>query len=221
MEFRMARGDLRLMLWLVCLLPWSAGCAGPLPYESWRLGFLAPKYMEVWIETADVVDIHDRAFRHAMSGVASIRLPKDLSGNPKGWPHHPGMGAGKQVMGADVPRLIYVRWQSMVEPQTYEAFIVIPKAIQEEMPKGEKAFCDFDTKWITDYRKILTVGLAPGGVAKVWLMGACLDAIDVARVQGEVVKRGPYGGKSGGKHRPLSDTAKAYVEKYGIPYGSW
>ncbi|MDH0749864.1 hypothetical protein N5D61_26425, partial [Pseudomonas sp. GD03842] len=23
-----------------------------LPYDAWRLGFLAPNYMEVWIETA-------------------------------------------------------------------------------------------------------------------------------------------------------------------------
>jgi hypothetical protein len=206
---------------LLCLLPWVAGCADRLPYNAWYLGLLAPNYMEVWIETADAVDIHNRVFRRAMDGVAAMSSPKDFKGNPRGWPKTPGMGKGKYVIGADVPRLIYVRWQSIVEPETYQAFIVIPEAIQKEMLKGEKAFCDFDTKWITDYRKMLTVGLAPGGVAKVWLMGACLDAIDVARVQGEVVKRGPYGGKSGGKHRPLSDTAKAYVEKYGIPYGSW
>jgi hypothetical protein len=217
----MARGDLRLTLWLVCLLPWSAGCAG-LPYDSWRLGLLAPSYMEVWIETADVVDINDRVFRGAMSGIAAIRSSKILiKGHADGWPDRPGAGAGKQVTGADVPRLIYVRWQSQVEPQTYEAFIVIPKAIQEEMLKGEKTFCDFDRKWITGYCNVLSVGLAPGGVSKTWLMGACLKPIDVARVQGTVVKRGPYGGKSGGKHRPLSDTARAYVEKYGVPYGSW
>ena len=58
-------------------------------------------------------------------------------------------------------------------------------------------------------------------IAKVWLMGACLSAIDVARVQGTVVKKGPYGGKSGGQHRPLSETSRAYIEQHGIPYGSW
>ncbi|WP_236209790.1 DUF2931 family protein, partial [Pseudomonas tohonis] len=122
---------------------------------------------------------------------------------------------------ADVPRLIYVRWQSLVEPQTYEAYIVIPETARQAMLKGEKAFCKADAKWITDYRNMLTVGLAPGGIAKVWLMGACLPAIDVARVQGSVVKLGPYGGTSGGKHRPLSAISQAYIEKHGIPYGSW
>ncbi|MNN96643.1 hypothetical protein D3C81_2156710 [compost metagenome] len=69
---------------------------------------------------------------------------------------------------------------------------------------------------------MLTVGLAPGGIAKVWLMGACLSAIDVARVQGTVVKKGPDGGQSGGQYGlPLEPASKAYIEKYGIPYGSW
>jgi hypothetical protein len=211
----------RRVFWLLCLLPWLVGCSNRLPYHAWYLGFGVPDYMEAWIETADAVDIHDRVFRRAASGLPSIQSPKNLNGNSRGWTKHPGMGSGKHVIGADVPRLVYVRWQSMVEPQTYEAYIVIPKATQQAMLKGEKTFCAADAKWITGYRKAITVGLAPGGVAKVWLVGACLKPFEVTRVQGEVVKRGPYDGKSGGKHRPLSDTAKAYIEKNGVPYGSW
>ncbi len=206
------------------LMLWLAGCASGahrLPYDSWRLGLFAPNYMEVWIETADAVDVQDRVFRRSMSGIAAINTPKNLKGDPRGWPKEPGAGAGKQVLGAGLPRLIYVRWQSLAEPQTYEAYIVIPEATRQAMIKGEKAFCQADAKWITDHRKMLTVGLAPGGIARVWIMGPCLSAIDVARVQGTVVKLGPYGGKSGGQHRPLSATSKAYIEKYGIPYGSW
>ncbi|VVO11783.1 hypothetical protein PS712_03514 [Pseudomonas fluorescens] len=199
-----------------------AGCTNRLPYDSWRLGLYAPNYMEVWIETADAVDIHDRVFRRAMSGVAGIDTPKSLKPHPGGWGERPGAGAGKQVLGADVPRLIYVRWQSLVEPQTYEAYIPIPKATQMAMLKSERTYCHFDGKWITGYRKALTVGLAPGGIARVWVMGACLKPIDVARVQGTVVKEGPDLGRSGGRYAlPLGPSSKAYIEKYGIPYGSW
>jgi len=211
---------------LCCVVVWLSGCAtgaGRLPYDSWRLGLFAPNYMEVWIETADAVDIHDRAFRRAMSGVAG-NSPKNLKGDPRGWPKPPGpgAGAGKHVLGADLPRLLYVRWQSLVEPQTYEAYIVIPEATQQAMLKGEKAYCKADGKWITDYRNMVTVGLAPGGIARVWLGGACLKPIDVARVQGEVVKVGPSGGQNDGRYAlPLKPAAKAYIEKYGIPYGSW
>ena len=209
------------LLWLLLCLGGCANSANQLPYDSWRLGLGAPSYMEVWIETADAVDVHDRVFRRAMSGVAAINSPENLKGEPRGWPDRPGAGAGKQVLGADLPRLIYVRWQSLVEPQTYEAYIVIPETIRQAMVKGERAYCKFDGKWITGYRDVLTVGLAPGGITKSWLMGACLKPIEVARVVGSVVKEGPYGGTSSGRHRPLSDTSKAYIEKYGIPYGSW
>jgi hypothetical protein len=46
--------------------------------------------------------------------------------------------------------------------------------------------------------------------------------LDVARVQGTVVKEGPDLGRSGGRYAlPLEPSSKAYIEKYGIPYGSW
>jgi hypothetical protein len=202
-----------------------AGCTGSphrLPYDAWYLGLFAPNYMEVWIETADAVDVHDRVFRRAMSGVAAINTPKNLQRNRLGWPQYPGAGAGKHVRGADLPRLIYVRWQSLVEPQTYEAYIPIPEATRQAMVKGERAFCSFDGKWITDYRYMLTVGLAPGGVTKTWIGGPCLPPVEVARVVGEVVKVGPSGGRSGGRYAlPLEPSSKAYIEKYGVPYGSW
>ncbi|CAI8763080.1 DUF2931 family protein [Pseudomonas sp. IT-P253] len=209
---------------LLVLTLFLAGCtysSNRLPYDAWYLGFFARNYMEVWIETADAVDIHDRVFRRAMSGVAAINTPKNLKGNPRGWPDVPAAGAGKHVLGAGLPRLIYVRWQSLVEPQTYEAYIPISEATRQAMIKGERVYCDFDGKWITDYRYMLTIGLAPGGVTKTWIGGPCLLPIEVARTVGTVVKEGPYDGTSGGRHRPLSETSKAYVEKYGVPYGSW
>lgn len=192
-----------------------------LPYDAWRLGFSAPNYMEVWIETADVIDMQGNVYRRAMSGVSAIQTPPNNSGHPKGWPAKPGWGKGKYVKGADLPKKIYVRWQSLVEPQTYQVTIDIPESTREIMRKEEKVFCAFDGKWITDHREALVIGLAPGGIAKVWVIGPCLPAIEVTRVQAEVDPRGPYEGESGGKHRPLSAVSKTYVEKFGVPYGSW
>ncbi|WP_095054252.1 DUF2931 family protein [Pseudomonas sp. Irchel s3b2] len=189
--------------------------------EAWFLGFGVPDYMEVWIETADVVDIRERVFRRAGSGIASIQTPNNNKGSPAGWPDSPASGKGRNVTGADLPRLIYVRWQSLAEPQTYEAYIVIPESAREIMRKPEKAFCRFGAEWITERRDNMGIGLAPGGIAKVWLGGACLKSVEIARVVGTINPKGPYEGKSGGKHRPLSEVSKAYIEKFGIPYGSW
>ncbi len=209
-----------------------AGCANSdhrsLPYEDWSLRFFSLDYMEVWIETADVVDVKGRVFRGAGSGIPAGSYPRPFSegipdhfkGNPRGWPEHPG-GKGRFVRGADLPRLVYVRWQSMAEPQTYEAYIEIPESARKSMLKGGRTFCRADGKWITDYRDMVIIGLAPGGIAKVWLGGQCLLSTEVTRVQGTINPEGPYGGKSNGKHRPLSEESKAYVDKFGIPYGSW
>ncbi|WP_259648070.1 DUF2931 family protein, partial [Pseudomonas syringae] len=94
----------------------------------------------VWIETADVVDIQDHVFQRAMSGTASILTPPNNSGDPRGWPKRAGIGKGKHVTGADLPKQIYVRWQSLAEPQTYLMVIKIPEATREIMRKGEKVF---------------------------------------------------------------------------------
>ena len=209
----------------LCLGLVLAGCVHvvgrSLPYESWWLGFGAPSYMEVWIETADAVDIQGHVFRRAMSGVASIQTPPNFKGLPAGWPARPGGGKGKDVHGADLPKLIYVRWQSLAEPQTYEVYIEIPESTRQLMLKEEKGYCAARGKWLDDYRNVLTIGLAPGGIAKAWIMGPCLPPVEVTRVQGSVVRVGPYDGTSGGKHRPLTETSKAYIERFGIPYGSW
>ena len=69
-----------LLLWLLLCLVGCANGANQLPYDSWRLGLGAPSYMEVWIETADAVDVHDHVFRRAMSGVAAINSPENLKG---------------------------------------------------------------------------------------------------------------------------------------------
>lgn len=199
-----------------------------LPYDAWSLRFFGPSYMEAWIETADAVDINERVFRGAGSGGVTTGYPRAFSkgipakfnGKPKGWAKHP-RGSGRRVTGADLPRLIYVRWQSLAEPQTYEAYIEIPESARNTMLQGEKTFCRADGKWITDYRDMLIVGLAPGGIAKVWLGGQCLLSTEVTRVQGTINPKGPYGGTSNGKHRPLSEESKAYIDQFGIPYGSW
>lgn len=212
---------LRVTLVALLLSGCSTANSGTLPYDAWRLGFGAPSYMEVWIETADVVDIQGHIYRRAMSGTASVATPANNKGDPKGWPKRPGWGAGKYVRGADLPKTIYVRWQSLVEPQTYKVAIEIPESTRELMRQGEKAFCSLDGKWRTAYRQGIAIGLAPGGIAKVWVTGPCLTPIEVARVVAKVDPRGPYEGTSGGKHRPLSAISSAYVEKFGVPYGSW
>jgi len=214
----MSRWFLAIVL-LLGLTGCQSGAANKLPYDAWYLGFLAPNYMEVWLEQANISDVNGLIFPRAMGGVVAMGQPESLSATAKGWPKRIGSGKGRYMTGLDLPYVVSLRWQSMVEPQTYHAAFLIPDWARKKMVERIPGQCP--SGYHFDYREALTIGLAPGGVVKVWIMGPCLDPIEVMTLQAEIEPKGPYGGKSGGKYRPLSPVVKSYVDKYGVPYGSW
>jgi hypothetical protein len=207
----------------------TSGTRGPLPYDAWRLGFFVPDYMEVWIETADTIGINGMGRIRVIGGYPSMGYPRAFSnghpevfrGDPKGWPERVGWGKGKYLKGADLPKQIYVRWQSLVEPQTYHTRIDIPESTREIMRKKENAFCRLTGKTEVQYREGIVIGLAPGGIAKVWVVGPCLTPVEVTRVQAKVDPTGPNDGESNGQYDPPSAESRAYIEKFGVPYGTW
>lgn len=184
-----------------------------LPYPAWYVGLAAPQHMEVWVETVDVIDQRGLVFFRVHGGVASY------TGQPKGWGN--GAGKSKPINNVDLPERIFLRWQSLVEPQAYKISIQIPQWVRDQMIKPEQAFCLWAGKWEEDYRDAITLGMAPGGIVKVWVGGSCLGYKEVGRYQAEVEPLGPYRGASKGKYIPLEPENKAYVEQHGIPYGSW
>ena len=223
---------MKTLLLTVSLLALLAGCANQaahdplrpppeLPYRTWEIGLLAPNYMEVWVESVDVLDQRGMGYYRVHGGVSSIQNPPDNRGDPKGWPARPGAGKTRPMTGIDLPEIVFVRWQSLAEPQTYRVRIDIPETIRQEMITSYPAFCHFDKQHIQDYRAVVTIGLAPGGIARAWLSGDCLEPLEIGRFVGSIHPKGPYDGTSGGQHRPLSSAAKAYVDTHDIPFGSW
>ncbi len=184
-----------------------------LPYPAWYIGFAAPKHMEVWVETVDVLDKRGLAFFRVHGGVASY------TGKVEGW--HQGVSGGKPINNVDLPDQLFLRWQSLVEPQAYKIKIQIPQWVRDEMVRPERVLCQWNQQWKTDYREIITLGMAPGGIVKVWVGGSCLGFTEVGRFKAEIEPLGPYRGASKGQYVRLEPENKAYVDQYGIPYGSW
>ncbi|MBU8977318.1 DUF2931 family protein [Lysobacter sp. MMG2] len=180
-----------------------------LPYDAWHLGVMVPAYMEAWVETVDVVDTRGLRFLGAYTG-----LPVQ-GRTTRGWS---GGNYGRKVVGADLPQTLYVRWQSLVEPQTYRAELVIPASAREQMRQRHRVDCKVPE---AGYHDSVLVGVAPAGAIRVWLIGPCLKDLEILRAQAEVEPLGPYSGQSSGKYRPLSEQAKQYIQKNGIPYDSW
>ncbi len=210
----------RLGLFLVLVFSLSACASGPrssppprLPYPSWYVGLAAPQHMEVWVESVDVLDQRGFAFFRVHGGVASY------TGKPEGW--HKGGGALKPVSNVDLPARIFLRWQSLAEPQTYRINVLIPQWVRDEMVRPERVFCQGSKEWTDDYRLAITLGMAPGGIVKVWVGGPCLGFTEVGRFQAEIDPLGPYKGKSQGRYVPIEPENKAYIDQHGIPYGSW
>ncbi|WP_158974024.1 DUF2931 family protein, partial [Pseudomonas sp. BAV 4579] len=104
--------------WLLAigLLLSLAGCqsdaANELPYDAWYLGFIAPNYMEVWLEQVNIGDNSGRIFPNAMGGVVSYGKPENLAIRAEGWPERIGSGKGRTLTGLDLPYVVSLRWQS-------------------------------------------------------------------------------------------------------------
>ena len=193
-----------------------------LPYRAWYVGLGAPDYMEAWVDGVDLTDVNDLMYERVFGGVASTSTPPDNRGDAHGWPKRPGPGSQFPMSGIDLPEKITVRWQSLAEPEAYRASINVPKWVRDEMRTEWRVFCRFDNDYVYQYRKFIAIGVAPGGIAKFWLLGTCLEPLEIGRVEGEINPVGPYNGTSNGEfYRPPSPNAQHYIDTHGIPFGSW
>ncbi|MDO1527883.1 DUF2931 family protein [Fulvimonas sp. R45] len=213
----------RGLLWLFGLTLALTACASEthLPYRSWYLSFSDVPHMQVWVEDAQVVDVTGRRFHDLSPGaLGDDNDPDDVS--PAGWATSSGYGKGYNVTGAALPRQVYVRWQSLAEPRTYQATVDIPDSVRKLMltkgpPDPNFKHMPPDARYYTK----LNLGLAPGGWIRVWVGGVLEDPIPVMCVKATVVPQGPGLGKMKGHYAKLSPRAKAYVATHAIPYGSW
>jgi hypothetical protein len=217
---------MKLFTALLCTL-FVAGCnADPLSAKNdpkspwWELGFTEPNYMKVWVEDTAVEDIKGKTFLRTGGGSASGGYPEDGTESARGWD---GVGASaKAVVGADLPKRIFVRWQSIVEPQTYRAWVEIPEEARQLMRTSVAQRCAKTPEQRSTYISSVYLGLAPGGVVQVWVRDECHHPVKVARAQAEIEPLGPSQGKNQGRYAyPVSEKSKRYIEKFGIPYGSW
>lgn len=188
--------------------------------EWWELAFIEPDYMQVWVEDSAVEDISGKVHHRASGGSAAGGEPEDGTESARGWSIVDG--SGKRVVGADLPVRIYVRWQSIVEKKTWQGWIDIPEQARQLMLASVNERCAQTPEREARFMASVYLGLAPGGVVQAWVKDSCHKAIKVARAQAEIQPLGPSQGKNEGRYAyPVSEKAKRYIDKYGIPYGSW
>lgn len=216
-------------LTLFISLLFVAGCQASSPSSSkgdsknpwWSLSFVEPLYMTVWVEDTAVEDINGKIFHRTGGGTAAESESGDESEPARGWSNKIS-GGTRGVVGADLPKRIYVRWQSIVEPQTYHAWVEISAEARQILSDSTNERCPARPEEPANYRAKVYLGLAPGGIVQAWVLDKCMKPIKVARVQADVELLGPSQGKNEGRYAyPVSEESKLYIERYGIPYGSW
>jgi hypothetical protein len=217
---------MKLLVALLCAALVTACHADPLSVKNdpkspwWELAFTEPDYMKVWVEDTSVEDINGEVFSHTGGGSAAGGQPEDGTDSARGW--HGVGSTGKPVIGAGLPKRIFVRWQSIVEPQTYKVWLDIPEEARQLMYSAVNQRCSETPNQTASYMASIYLGLAPGGVVQVWVRDSCHRPIKVARAQAEIEPLGPSQGKNQGRYAyPVSEKSKRYIDKFGIPYGSW
>ena len=172
----------------VAMLLYLAGChpVDPLSGERdpkdpwWSLEFFAPLYMTGWVEASWVEDVHGKLFNHGVGGVIGTGHYGYDSELARGWTR--GKSGGIHgVVGADQPKRVYVRWQSIVEPQTYRVWIDIPEEARQLMHRSTHRRCPETPDQPALYIAALHLGLAPGGIVQVWTRDECNRPVEVAR----------------------------------------
>ncbi|EXF96446.1 hypothetical protein HK44_015985 [Pseudomonas fluorescens HK44] len=186
----------------------------------WYIGFTEPNFMTVWVETSAVVDIHGRLFGNVASGTAARMLGDQFDSEiARGWD---GVGSSSMpVIGADLPVRVYVRWQSIVERKTYAGWIEISEATRNIMRNATARRCHETPEYSANSAASLNLGLAPGGVIQVWARDNCFHPNKVDRTQVGIEPLGPDQGQYNGYYVDIKDSSKRYIERFGIPYGSW
>ncbi|WP_313089066.1 DUF2931 family protein [Pseudomonas sp.] len=218
----------RLLIAVVSLC-YLAGCQSPDPLSGerdpkdrwWNLEFVAPIYMTAWVEASLVEDIQGNFYNHGSAGLIGSGEYGHKDELARGWPDGLSGSGIRGVVGADLPKRIFVRWQSVVESHTYRAWIDIPDEARVIMHDATHRRCPETPDRSANYMASLYLGLAPGGVIQAWVRDRCLQPIKVARGKAEVEPLGPHLGQSGGHYYPQPRASKRYVQMHGIPYGSW
>ena len=117
--------------------------------------------------TSAVEDIKERIIYDIAAGVAGSSDHENGTENARSWV---GIGgAGMPVTGADLPKRLFVRWQSIVERKTYAGWIDISESTRDIKRNSTAQRCHETPEFTANPSAALNLGLAPGGIIQVWV----------------------------------------------------
>lgn len=186
-----------------------------MPYNEWRIGGVYPHYFK-----AKVFQVMMKTQSNDWKMI-DILMGDNQNRNPGEW--QLPMGTGGLFIRYNLPQELYICWSSFADQTFYKTKIVVPLWARQEMVTPHQYFSSARNKDHIGYNNNITIGFAPGGNVTGWLTGLpSEDGIEFTQgmvttqriPQGSDVCPNPY---PNGKITEISDEAKAWLKKYGMP----
>ncbi|OHY72079.1 hypothetical protein BCA33_19375 [Marinobacter sp. AC-23] len=194
------------LLTLLLITPFVTGCVSTPKSSNFigRVSVAAPEHYKVWVEHVELEASGIRHWRMPMGGVSCCW---------KG-PYGPtGSGGSMEPF----PDYIAIQWFSFAEQKFYQRLFSLPKGLKERMRKHVTYTTVMGT--FSRPRKILTIGLAPGGQIVLWISNRPDNAIEVGRLQANEIE-GDVSNYEVGIYNYLEKNGD-YIKKHGVPTEGW
>ncbi len=120
----------------------------------------------------------------------------------------------------NLPNKLKVEWTSLAENKTYRASINLHLGSRRKIRQKVETTCKKFDKPLLARRNLITLQIAPGGRAKAWLSGTCLNAIEIATVKGIAVEKNAYFSNDALNSYDPTPMRK-YIQMHGIAFESW
>ncbi|OHY72080.1 DUF2931 family protein [Marinobacter sp. AC-23] len=182
-----------------------SGCASQ-PNNNIKeyIGVGAPQHYDVWVER---FELETSSIRHSRMPMGSISCC---------W-MGPNGPSGKGASTAPFPNYIAIQWFSFAEQKFYQKIFSLPKELERKM--SEHVTYTTVMGAFSQPRKILTVGVAPGGQVVLWISNRPDNAIEVGRFQANEIE----GDTSTYQVRTEEYLERSgdYIRQHGIPTDGW
>jgi hypothetical protein len=90
----------------------------------WSIDFQGSSYVIAEVEERIVEDVNGKLFQRPGGRTIGTDTPEDGTESAQGWGNI--ISNVMPMTGAAMPKRIFVRWQSVVEPQTYKVWVDLP-----------------------------------------------------------------------------------------------
>ncbi|WP_436785585.1 DUF2931 family protein [Stutzerimonas frequens] len=179
-----------------------------------------PNYMDAHLHVIEQQFTHGRGITYFNKIIQKHIVGNSASGWAPPDPLQTKSVIPRLVVLEVLPNQLKVEWTSLAENKTYRASINLHLGSRRKIRQKVETTCKKFDKPLLARRNLITLQIAPGGRAKAWLSGTCLNAIEIATAKGIAVEKNAYFSNDALNSYDPTPMEK-YIQMHGIAFESW